>query len=208
MRATRMGTIGLLTALLALLLYAGCKPRPDYSTPKKAVRSFYVALVTDGAESAKVAVTDSLQAEVLADLKTLITHVLAAQEAAEARFGKQNAATVSGGLPSLDDIDQASETIEGDTATLTVKSHAKQLRLKKVDGQWKLDVFSVLGIAPKDKESARRMLTAAAQAAQHVAQQIKSGQYKTADDASAALNTGMAIAVAREQLFKGWNLGG
>lgn len=207
MRAKWMGTIGLLAVATALLLYAGCKPRADYSTPKKAVRSFYVALVTDGAESAKAGVADALQAEVMAELRTLVNKVLAAQEAAEAKFG-QSGASVSGGLPSLDDIDQASEKIEGDTATLALRNQPKQLRLKRVDGQWKLDVFSVLGIAPKDKESARRMLSAAAGAADHVAQQIKSGHYKTAGDASAALSMGMTMAVAREQLFKGWNLGG
>jgi hypothetical protein len=207
MRMKWMGAIGLLTAALALVLYAGCKPRADYSTPKKAVRSFYVALVSDGAESARAAVSDSLQAEVLADLRTLVTKVLAAQEAAEARFG-QSGAAVCGGLPSLDDIDQAAETIQGDTATLALKNQSKQLKLKRVDGQWKLDVFSILGIDPKDKDSARRMLAAAASAADRVAQQIKSGQYKSADDASAALNSGMAMAVAKEQFFKGWNLGG
>lgn len=187
-------------------LVAGCGPGEDYSTPKSAVKSLYAALVGGSVASARGAVCDEKQAAVLDEMKSLILGVMAAQDAATARFG-DGGSSVSGGLPSMDDIDKATETIDGETATLAMQNSDKSVRLKKIAGKWKVDLFSVLGINPDSIDTAKRVLTSVGKAATATAQQIKNGQFKSAQAADDALQQQMKLAVVTE-MFKGMKFGG
>jgi hypothetical protein len=178
-------------------MLAGCSAGEDYSTPRNAVKSLYAALVAGSVSSARGAVCNEEQQAVIEEMKALIVGVLAAQDAATARFGSSGA-SVFGGLPSMDDIDQAIECIQGDTATLAIKNSEKQIQLKKISGQWKVDLFSVLGLTPDSTEKAKRAITSAGKAATAVAKRIKEGQFNSLKAADEALQWQMKLAVASE----------
>lgn len=185
------------------LVIAGCEPSEDYSTPKSAVKSLYYSLALDKPENAKGAVVDQIQADVVVELKDLLKSVLAAQDAAVEKFGKPGKG-VSGGLPSLDDIDAAQQTVEGDKAELAVTGMGKKLKLRRIAGKWKVDAFSLLGINPPNADTARKMITAATEAVRDVSAKIKAGHYKSAEEAQVALDMQVKLAV----LIKTMGLGG
>jgi len=81
----------------------GKLPRQDYSTPKSACKSLYYAIVGGSTESAKAAVTDKQQGEIIAEMKLFIQRIMEARRQAVAKFG-EGGKSVSGGMPTLDDI--------------------------------------------------------------------------------------------------------
>ena len=181
-------------------------PHQDYSTPKSACKSLYYAIVGGSTDAAKAAVTDQKQGEVIAEMKTLIQSIMDARRQAVAKFG-EGGKGVSGGLPTLDDIEQGQEQITGDTATVAVRCSSKPLVLKRVNGKWKVDLFSILPINPQDISTTKKLLSAASSAASQVAKRIQSGEFKSAEDANAALKQQMASGALKE-MFKGFNIGG
>lgn len=183
--------------LLMLVVLGGCGPGEDYSSPKSAARTFYIALVRGNAEMAKAAVADVRQQQVLEEMRGLLEGILAAQQAAVAQFG-QSGNQVSGGLPSLEDLEQAQERIEGESAVLSSPGEgAMQVHLRKVGGSWKVDLFATFAMSP---ESAQSTLRSAAKAIEPVAQEIKSGRYKTAEEAEGALRRSLEKSIAMSKL--------
>src|SRR5260370_40536521 len=75
-----------------------------------------------------------------------------------ARFGPRDADKVAGPITGNADaareIEQSQEKVEGDTATIvTAKGPANALQLKKVDGEWKIDLTRF----PQRSELARQI---------------------------------------------------
>ena len=201
--------VGVVGMAIAALVVVKQLRREDYSTPRSAVKSFYVALVTGSTDSAKAAITEPTQGDLVDEIKLLVEAVRSAQKEAVARFG-DSGKDVSGDLPTLADVDEASETIEGDCAVLTVERSKRSVKLKKVNGSWKVDVFSLLGIDAKNAEAVKRGLASGAQVARQIAQKIKEGQYASAQAANEALGTQVRMAVAKEvakDMFKDFKLG-
>jgi hypothetical protein len=86
-------------------------------------------------------------------------------------------------------LDEAELKEEGDTATLTNKDRAQDsLKLKKVDGQWRVDLSSQSQQAPLIKSLGSLM--------GDVATEINDGKYKTVDEAQMAMNTKVMTALA------------
>ena len=187
--------LGLLIAWSTGLLY-----REDYSTPKNAVKSFYVSVVRGDGTTARQNVVEDAQVAVVDQARELIVGVRAFRKAAIERFGDEKGDDVSGGLPTLDDIEQAREEINGDSAILATKNGKASLRLRKIGSNWKVDLLSVLPFKT-DAKTAQRIFSKAAQAAHDLTQQIKAGAFLTPEDADQALK-GKIIAIILPEMVR------
>ena len=185
---------------IGLALFLGLGRRADYSTPRSAARTFYIALMTDDLETARASVCDAKQAGLMEDLRGLVRSVLAAREAAIARFGEVGQG-VSGGLPSLEDLDRADEQVDGNSATLLcVDPDTLSLRLAHAAGQWKVDLFRTFSLSEMDYAAAHKTLRRAGDAVAEHASGIQAGRYTTAQEANAALKSAITKAVLAAKL--------
>jgi len=187
--------LGLLIAWSTGLLY-----REDYSTPKNAVKSFYVSVVRGDGTTARQNVVEPAQVGIVDEARELIVGVRAFRKAAIEKFGDKKGDDVSGGLPTLDDIEQAREEINGDSAILATKNGKASLRLRKIGSNWKVDLLSILPFKT-DPKTAQRIFAKSAQAAHELAQQIKSGAFLTPEDADQALK-GKIISIILPEMMK------
>ncbi len=187
--------LGLLIAWNAGLFY-----REDYSTPKNAVKSFYVSVVRGDGTSARENVVAPDQIPMVDEARSLILQVRAFRRAAIERFGEEKGDDVSGGLPTLKDIEDANEKIDGDSALLATKNGKASLKLRKIGNNWKIDLCSLLPFHT-DAETARRIFAKAAKAAQDLAAQIKAGAFMTPQDADQALK-GKIIAIIIPEMVR------
>jgi hypothetical protein len=103
-------------------------------------------------------------------------------------------------LPTLKDIEEANETIDGDTAILATRNGKASLRLRKIGNNWKVDLLSVLPFRT-DAETTRRIFAKAAAAAHELAGQVKAGVFLTPDDADQALK-GKIIAIIVPEMLR------
>jgi hypothetical protein len=187
---------------------AGLFYREDYSTPKSAVKSFYVSVVRGDGTSARQNVVEPAQVPVVDEARTLIVEVRGFRRAAIERFGEEKGDDVSGGLPTLKDIEDANEKIDGDSAILATKNGKASLKLRKIGNHWKIDLLSVLPIHA-DAETTRRIFAKAAIAAHELAAQIRAGAFATPDDADQALKGKILTIILPEMIrpkFK-WPVG-
>jgi hypothetical protein len=188
--------LGLLMAWKAGLFY-----REDYSTPKSAVKSFYLSVVRGDGSSARQNVVEPAQVAVVDEARSLIQGVRNFRRAAIERFGQQKGEDISGGLPTLKDIEEANEKIEGDNAILATKSGKASLRLRKIGANWKIDLLSLLPFKT-NAAAAQRIFAQAAKAADELAAKIRAGDFATPDEADLALKAKIA-AIMLPELIKG-----
>jgi len=95
---------------------------------------------------------DSEQQKKLAEVIAHGDIALARLQIAVARqFGKELAAAVAhaAGTEDIDDIQSATEKVDGDHATIEFKDHSTPLRMVKTDGSWKISLSDML----KDSDS-------------------------------------------------------
>ena len=186
-------------ALCALMAAAGGCNKNDLSTPKGAAKSFAKALENGDAESAKAASTGGDPKAIESMAKTFGA-MKKLQDAAVAKFGEEGK-SVAGGpgggkggnmAEMSKKVDEATEQITGDTATLTTKDGGEPLKLKKVSGDWKVDVTQMGGDMAKEGQP---MMDAMAKAAGETADEINAGKYKTAKEAQTALGGKMMAAM-------------
>jgi hypothetical protein len=180
---------------------AGLFYREDYSTPKKAVTSFYVSVVRGDGSSARENVIEPAQVPIVDEARLLINGVRNFRRAGIEKFGQQKGEDISGGLPTLKDIEEASEKIEGDSAILATKSGKASLRLKKIDGRWKIDLLSLLPFKT-NAASARKIFAGAAASANELAEKIRAGEFKTPEEADFALKARIA-GIMLPEMIKG-----
>lgn len=190
---------------VALCLFLAWKAdlfyREDYSTPKNAVKSFYVSVVRGDGSSARENVVEPAQVPMVDEARNLIVEVRSFRRAAIERFGEEKGDDVSGGLPTLKDIEEANEKIEGDNALLATKNGKASLRLRKIGNHWKVDLLSILPIRT-DAETAKRIFSKAALAARELAAQIRAGAFATPEDADQALKGKILTIIVPEMMPK------
>ncbi|HEV8292109.1 MAG TPA: hypothetical protein VGP94_09300 [Tepidisphaeraceae bacterium] len=186
--------LGLLIAWNAGLFY-----REDYSTPKGAVKSFYFSVVRGDGTSARQNVVEPAQVPVVDEARNLIVEVRGFRRAAIERFGEEKGDDVSGGLPTLRDIEEANERITGDTAVLATKNGKASLKLRKIGNNWKVDLLSILPFR-SDAETARRIFAKSAIAARELAAQIRAGTFLTPEDADQALKGKILTIIVPEMM--------
>jgi hypothetical protein len=205
----------LLAYPVACLLIAGCQssksgpgvaggvggaPSPpplNLSTPKDAAISFGKAVEAgDLAQAQAVSITDAGTKELLAAMVPLVGALKKLDTAAVAKFGPAGKNVAGGGNPGAQfsgQYEDAEVKESGDTATVTGKKGGEPLKLKKVDGQWKVDLASMT----KGPDDARAMAMALPMfkgmttSAEETTAEITAGKYKTADEAKQAFTAKM-----------------
>ena len=140
------------------------------------------------------------QVPVVDEARNLIMEVRSFRRAAIERFGEEKGDDVSGGLPTLKDIEEANEKIDGDSALLATKNGKASLRLRKIGNHWKVDLLSVLPIRT-DAETTKRIFAKAAAAAHDLAAQIRGGAFATPDEADQALK-GKILTIILPEMVK------
>jgi hypothetical protein len=172
----------LLTAVFAAAV-AGCG-KADLSTPKAAAKAFAAAMKSGDAETAKAASTGG-DAKFIEAMAVGMGNFKKLREAAVARYGDEGKSM--GGAAGDDTdlekmVDDSTEQVAGDTATLTRKT-GKPMKLKKVDGVWKVDAADMAG---PGAAMGATMMERMGKAAKETADEITAGQHKTAAEAKIA----------------------
>ena len=109
----------MLVAFAGLFILSGCK-----DSPKDVAQKWGQAILDGNVDEANKYSTDNV--------KLLNAFAVASFEKnaeSKAKFEKD-----------IKELDNATETIKGDTAEVKVKGEDKPMTLKKVDGEWKVDV--------------------------------------------------------------------
>jgi hypothetical protein len=180
--------LGILT--LALLLGAGqpaTKPAIDLSTPQAALQTFAHALQRgDAATALAVTIHDAQRAPFIAAAAELCGQQHRLAEAVAARFSAAEAQGFeSDDMHALLQLDAAKIHLNGDTATLS--RSGGDLTLRKGAEGWKLDINTL--IPPQSVAQVVRGLPSMLRATAEITQQVKTGQYASAAEVEAALNT-------------------
>ncbi|MDB5295655.1 MAG: hypothetical protein JWO31_1638 [Phycisphaerales bacterium] len=175
---------GFLFAATFCIFIAGCG-KSDTSTPKAAAKTFAAAMTTGDADAAKAASTGA-DAKMIESMANAFGSYKKLHDAAAAKFGEEGKKLGAMGGSVDDDLVKkladATETITGDTATVAPKD-GKAMKLKKVDGAWKVDMSEMAGpMAALGSQMFDKM----GKAAKVTADEIAAGQYKTIDEAQAA----------------------
>ena len=195
----RLATPLLLCALIALAQVArAADDQPDPSSPKGVAAAFFKAMESGDAATARSLATGQEKQLAVIDLLVPVFHSFKELEtAAVKKWGEEGRKALSqnqGGGPGSPDFNEqlktAKEEINGDTATITPAGgnvdKKDQMKLKKVDGKWKLDMASLPSEGINDPD-ARKMLSAVAEVAKSTAAEIDQGKYATAKDAKDAM---------------------
>jgi len=173
---------------LGLSVAAGCG-KSDFSSPKGAARTYAAAMANGDAEMAKKACTGG-DPKLIESMAVAAGNFKKLQDAAISKFGDEGK-TVFGGTANGFDVDKnlddAVEKIDGDNATVTLKS-GKPLNLKKVDGEWKVDASEMGGVAGSMGVA---MADSMGKTAKELADEINDGKYKTAAEAKDAFSKKM-----------------
>jgi hypothetical protein len=167
----------------------------DASTPKGAMKVLMDAMHRADADAVKA---DSINGDPqLIDLMcALTTATTKSRDAAVAKFGQAARDvfpdTWAQAAKSIDDV-QVQE--DGDTATLTSSPNSPNsaVRLKKIDGVWKIDFASIPGMS--NTAAMRSTFQKIIDANNEVTDEINAGKYSSAQDASAAVNAKMMTAM-------------
>ncbi len=184
--------MGVAVVLAGTLRAADAPKKDDYSSPKAAANSFLNAIIDGDADAAKKATitTDDKQADLVATLANMMRAVTKFEAALKDKF-PDLAATMGAGMAegrkqmekSRKDLEAAEVTTEGDVATIKTKED-KPVKIKKIGGDWKVDISSMPDM-PKEADVA--VIKKIGKAMDTLADDIKAGKYKTAEEVGAAM---------------------
>jgi hypothetical protein len=99
------------------------------------------------------------------------------------------------------ELKAATEKVEGDTATITSAKPEQQkepMKLKKVEGKWKVDMSSVPAEGLDNPQTAQ-MMRVMSDAAKSTASEIDQGKYASAQDARQAMTQKILPAIMKMQ---------
>jgi hypothetical protein len=199
-------------ALVGLtLLSAICwaQDKPDYSTPKAGAKTYAEAVLASDAARVKAACTgDEKQMRIVEAMVASITAIKQLEGAIVARFGSEQ--VKAAGKPPLawddavDAVKRLSEgevKVTGDKAVITPQSREGDLGretplpLRKVGGEWKVDLAVMFRERPDDTLDGMQAL---ASTVKGLTGEVNAGRYKTPAEANQA--TDKALEKMREEL--------
>ena len=163
----------------------------DRATPKGAAQAFYAAVERADREAIRAAMlTENAQQEKLAD--SFADVIVAGRKLAKAAAGKYGQAGEALGQGMVDraDIERIDDTaikVQGDTATIQVVNSLMPLKLRRVDGVWKLLVMDYAGATEENLPKQVVLLQNIATALNDAAEEISADKYASASDAEAAI---------------------
>jgi hypothetical protein len=187
------------------------KVKVDLSTPKASATTFLKALGAGDVDAAKAASSGNKeQMKYLEAVTSMFSGISRYEQAAKKAFPQDpNTTTVAKGMSdavagadALARIEKGKETITGQTASILPAEDAPKpgdpplapkdpnakvetIRLKQVDGQWKLDLDSQFQQEEMRRQNPEDMIKFG-QSIEGVAADIEAGKYKTSLEAQAA----------------------
>jgi hypothetical protein len=216
---TRLTTIlaSFSCSLVAMVVAVVCLPattasaqtsQPAADSPKGVLLAYTKALTDgDGPAVRKLLLTTSPTDEKMVNaMVETQTDMSSLSKAAASRFGDE-AAHATFGDPAVaatmenDILSKATETITGDTATVTAnQSHQGTMMLKKVDGQWKIVVADMAkGVNPENLDKLLQDIDKSNLIMKQMAADIAAGKYTNAEAARSALDEKIAPVKAEQK---------
>jgi len=169
----------------------------DVADARNTARSFVQALAKGDADGAKAClapgVADADTGKFIDALAAMMLGRTKLDDAAVAKFGDQAKPPADPGLAMVAQIDKADGAVDGDTVVLSHPKDPNPLKLRKVEGAWKI---IEVGNA-QELQKALPRLQAATKAELETAQETSDGKYKSFVEARMALvNKLRALATA------------
>src|SRR5688572_1736618 len=165
------------------------------ATPKQAAVEWATALTSGDATTARTLMTGTEeQMKMMDGMVGFMGAAKNMRDAMKEKFGDDAVKQAGGAATGMDPeemkqkIDESTEKIEGDTASLTVKGEEQPLVLKKQDGRWKIDLN---GPAMAEMQQASAMMAPMQKAMDETTAEIKAGKYKTVQEAQMAMGKKM-----------------
>lgn len=192
-------------ALLVMMLSGGCASAPDpaRATPKGTARTLIDGLAAGNASVVHSCVIKDKQQRQVADGIMALTHGMRrANSAMQMRWNESSSQMLGGPLDvsriTADAIDSATESFagEGDKATLAL--NAVNLDMLKGKDGWRIDLIQSLGLDDKMIKFAVPVFSAMGNACNEVGGEIEAGKFATSSEASNALQSRAATAMADE----------
>jgi hypothetical protein len=180
-------------SILSVLLFATAAPgaEPDLSTPKQAARTLFNAISAgdrDAVRASLYADTDARR-ELASAMADLIVAGKKLGDTAHAKFGAAGDPIGRGMLdPSdLSKLEAAVAKESGDAATIEVPGQPRPMSFRRQDGKWKLVVTDFGGAAPENIGKQTKLVRLIGDAVATAANDVDSGKYKTAEEATYAI---------------------
>jgi len=199
-----------LIILIALLLI-GCDKKPDarLTTPKGSAKTLMQAMYDNDLETAKACIVSGpIQINLVEAMTKMMVSMRGATDALNKRYPDE-VKQIAG--PSLDisridpkQIDEGTETIDGDVAKIALKGGKSTMHLVRADSVWKVDLAkSFTGDANMSDPTVARMVsgmfTAMAKAADQTKAEIEAGKYSSARESMQALTGHMMRTMEEEK---------
>lgn len=169
---------------------------PDLSTPKKSAVEFARDVQSgdlSGARAASIGSDDDFKPVPV--ISGLIRSALDLRAAAIEKFGDAGKQIVPNGDDLVDfakRVESGIEKIDGDTATVGQSNEQTPMKLRKAgDGSWRVDLAAI-----PDKEEILKTMPKVQKVFDTGAAEIKSGKYKTAEQARNAIGDQMFAAIS------------
>jgi len=114
-------------------------------------------------------------------------------DAANMQYGKAGDVIGRGMLDPADlaRLDAATVNQAGDAATLDVPGQPRPMSFRRQDGQWKLVIADFAGVRPENVAKQIQLVRMMTEAMDESARDIAAGKYKTAEDATGAIQKTM-----------------
>jgi hypothetical protein len=184
-------------ALIVLLSYRAHAEAPDLSTPKKAAVAFAQDLESGDLAAARAASVGSEEDFKLIEIISgMVRSARDLRSSAIDKFGDEGKQAVPAGEELAEIAKRVGEGVEkitGDTATVGQPNEQDPMKLKKVaEGSWRVDLSSI-----PDKDEIRKTMPKVQKIFSAGAADIKSGKYKTSEDARNAISDQMFAAISQ-----------
>jgi hypothetical protein len=195
-----LGLLGLLVAAAA----APDQPAADTPSPKDAYKNLRTAIERGDAEAVKRLIVIDNETDPKQPLVTAYANVLLAGkrlgEVAKRKFPGVTDAFAQGTLSpeELAKIDAATVTIDEDRATLTVEGEDRPVKLRRIDGKWKVVVSEEPADAtPPQRADQLTLVQGLADAMNSCADDIAADKFPTAEDAKNAVKERLGAVQAK-----------
>ena len=178
-------------ALVATIAFHSRAQDISPDSPKGAASAFFKAMESGDAKAARaVAVGSEKQLAMLDLLVPVFGEFKKLENAAVKKWGEEARKGLSQdgqGGPDFDkQLKAATEKTDGDSATISPPDNRDPIRLKKVDGRWKVDM-GMLKVDEMDVADASKKWRLMSDAARSTAAEVEQGKYATPVDARKAL---------------------
>jgi len=195
--------------LLALLLIAagGCgkssttSPAVNRDTPKAVAKTLFQATYDGDRKTAMECVTPGpMQADVVDAITVVSVGMRKATDAMVKRWGtaeiEKSVGPIDANRIDPRQIDQGTETITGNTATITTTKQT--IQLAHGDDGWRVDLARSFKLNEQTLAMAKPMFTAMGKAGEDVAAEVEAGKYKDIAEGVAALKARIKQAIDGE----------